>query len=76
MKKIFTFLLLVICTVSYGQNPAFQEIEKLYVSRDFKQVIQKTREYILTDSTNVDYRGLLGRALSDIGDYKSSIPHL
>lgn len=76
MKKIFTFLLLVICTVSYGQNPALQEIFILYASGDYKQVIQKTGEFMLTDSTNLDCRNMLGRALTETGDYQSAIPHL
>jgi tetratricopeptide (TPR) repeat protein len=76
MKTKLTFILLIICFIVNAQSPREQELAKLYKSGKLNQVIDKANEYLKSDPENLNYRLILGRALTDIGQYKEAIPHL
>lgn len=76
MKLKFTFLLLVICILSYGQSNKMEELGKLYMSGNYEETIKRAKEYLIDDKENIDYIILLGRALTDYGEFKEAIHHL
>lgn len=76
MKLKFTFLFLTFCFFLNAQNPQVQEVQKLYMSGDYDQTIEKANEYLAKEPENVDYQLMLGRALTDIGKYEDAIPYL
>jgi len=76
MKRTFTFLLLAVCFFSNAQNPQLEEITKLYISGDFDLTIKKAKEYMVNDKNNIDVNLILGRALTDTGEFEEAIPFL
>lgn len=76
MKTKLTFIFFIICFVVNAQSPQEQELGNLYTSGELNQVIAKANEYLKTDPDNVNYQVILGRALTDIGNYKEAISHL
>ncbi len=76
MKTKLTFLFIIICFVVNGQSPQLQELGKLYMSGKYDQVITEANELLKSDPENTDYKVILGRALTDIGNYTEAIPHL
>lgn len=76
MKIRLTFLLFITCFIVNGQSPQVEELGKLYMSGKLDQAINKANEYLKNDQNNIDYKLILGRALTDKGDYKEAIPNL
>ncbi|QGY46356.1 hypothetical protein GM418_22640 [Maribellus comscasis] len=76
MKTKLTFFLLFICFLANGQSPQVQELGKLYMSGKYDQTIEKANKYLNSDPENLDYKVILGRALTDKGNYKEAISHL
>jgi len=76
MKKIITSIFVLMSFVAFGQNPQVEELNKMYMSKDFDQAIIKAKELLKNDPNNIDFKMILGRALTDIGNYKEAIPYL
>ncbi|WP_167613829.1 tetratricopeptide repeat protein [Maribellus sediminis] len=76
MKTKLTFFFLLLCFIVNAQSPQVQELGKLYMSGEYDQAIKKANEYLKSDPENLDYKLILGRALTDIGKYKEAMPHL
>ncbi|RKD85993.1 tetratricopeptide repeat protein [Mangrovibacterium diazotrophicum] len=70
------FLLFVCALYANAQNPQVDELNQLFVSKQFDQAIVKAREILANDSSNVDGQVVLGRSLTATGDSKEAIPHL
>ncbi|RIJ47971.1 tetratricopeptide repeat protein [Maribellus luteus] len=62
--------------VANGQSPQEQELGDLYRSGKLDQVINKANEFLKSDPENLTYHLVLGRALTDIGNYKEAITPL
>ena len=76
MKKIITPIFVLISLITFGQNPQAVQLNKIYMSKNFKQAIVKANEFLKNDPNNIDYKMILGRALTDVGSYKEAIPYL
>lgn len=76
MKPKLVVLLLVVSIFAKAQSSKMEELGKLYMSGNYEQTIERATEYLSTDKDNIDYKLLLGRALTDYGEFKEAIPHL
>lgn len=76
MKTKLTFFLLTICFIVNGQSPQVQELSNLYKSGKLDQVIDKANEYLKSAPENLNYNVILGRALTEIGNYNEALPYL
>jgi tetratricopeptide (TPR) repeat protein len=76
MRLIITTIFSLIILITFGQNKQVEELEKIYMSGDFDKTIIKANDFLKNDPNNIDYKLLLGRALTDKGDFNSAIPYL
>lgn len=76
MKTIFSFILVCFSLILFGQNSQVEELGKLYMSGDMDQTINKANEFLKDSPNNIDFKLILGRALTDKGNYKEAFPHL
>lgn len=76
MRKIFTSIFILISLISLGQNAAQDELEKLYISKEYKTVIEKGKLLIQSDPNNINFNLLVGRSLTDLTDFKNAVPYL
>lgn len=76
MKLFITPILVLTSLITFGQNKPAEELLKIYRSGNYDMTIVKANEFLQNDPDNIDYKLLLGRALTDKGDYHSAIPYL
>jgi tetratricopeptide (TPR) repeat protein len=76
MKLKLTLLLVVAALFSFGQASKMEQLGKLYMSGNFEESIRRAKEYLEEEPNNIDYHLILGRALTDYGEYEEAIPHL
>lgn len=76
MRKLFASVLLFTSLMSFGQNPAMDELLKLYNSHDFKSVIEKATPLLHEDPDNVDLNLLVGRSHADLKNFKEAVAYL
>lgn len=76
MKLKLLLLLLMVNFIAIGQPSEMEQLGKLYMSGNYEESIKRAREYLEEDEENIDYILILGRALTDYGEYDKAIPHL
>lgn len=76
MKKIISSFLILISLITYGQSTQVEELAQIFISGDYDKTIIKANEFLENDTNNIDYKLLLGRALTDKGEFKKAVPHL
>jgi tetratricopeptide (TPR) repeat protein len=76
MRFFFTSVFILTSIISLGQNTTIDDLSKLYNSKDFKSVIEKTKPFIEQDPGNIDLNLLMGRSLTDLADFKNALPYL
>jgi len=76
MKSKLTILLVLICFFVKGQSLREQELSDLYTSGKLVQAIDMAHEYLKSDPENLHYKLILGRALTETGNYNDAIPYL
>jgi len=76
MKSIITSILVLISLITFGQKTQVEELSKLYMSGDYNQTIIKANEFLKNDPNNIDYKLILGRALTDKSEFKEAISYL
>lgn len=76
MKKIISSIFVLISFLTYGQNIQVEELGQIFMSGDYEKTIIKANDFLKNDSNNIDYKLLLGRALTDKGEFKEAIHHL
>lgn len=76
MKKFISSILVLLSLFTYGQYTQVEELGKIYMSGDYEKTIIKANDLLKNDSNNIDYKLLLGRALTDKGEYKEAIQQL
>jgi len=59
-----------------AQPSKMEQLGKLYMSGNLKETINRADEYLEEEPENIDYILILGRALTDYGEYNKAIPHL
>jgi len=76
MKKIISSILILISSITYGQKTQVEELGQVFISGDYEKTIIKAKDLLKNDSNNIDYKLILGRALTDKGEFKEAIHHL
>lgn len=76
MRKLFTSILLLTSLISFGQNPAMDDLVKLYKSQDFQSVIEKAKPILEKDPNSIDLNLIMGRSLTDLGEFKNALTYL
>lgn len=76
MRLFNTTIIILTSLFTFGQNKHVEELGNIYMSGDFDKTILKANELLKDDPNNIDYKLLLGRALTDKGDFDSAIPYL
>ncbi|WP_346856722.1 tetratricopeptide repeat protein [uncultured Draconibacterium sp.] len=76
MKAKFTFVCFIICFIVNAQSLQEQELNNLYSSKKTDQLIDKAIEYLKSDPDNLNYNVILGRTLTEIGNYNEALPYL
>ena len=76
MKRFISSILILLSLIACGQNTKVEELGKIYMSGDYEKTIIEANDLLKNDSNNIDYKLLLGRALTDKGEYKEAIKNL
>ena len=76
MKLKLLFLFILISIIAHSQSSKMEQLGKLYMSGNIEATINRADEYLEEEPNNIDYKLILGRALTDFGNYKEAIPHL
>ena len=76
MKKIFTSILILVSLITFGQNSEIDDLWKLYISRDFKSLIDKAKTLLVNEPDNIDLNLMVGRSYTDSGDFKNALTYL
>lgn len=76
MRLTILSILLLASVFANAQSSEMEQLGKLYMSGNFEETIKRATEYLSTDKDNIDYKLLLGRALTDYGEFEEAIPHL
>lgn len=76
MRRFFTLIFTLTSLISFGQNSTIDDLWKLYNSRDFKSVLDKSKMILVNDPDNIDLNLMTGRSYTDLGDYKNALPYL
>ena len=76
MKLKLIFFLVTIVHLSNAQPSKMEQLGKLYMSGNIEETINRADEYLEEEPDNIDYKLILGRALTDYGEYKKALPYL
>ncbi|HYF68981.1 MAG TPA: tetratricopeptide repeat protein [Ohtaekwangia sp.] len=77
---MFTRILMTFFTLSslsaLAQNTTYDDLWKLYNSRDFKSVIEKVKPRLEHEPNNIDLNLIIGRTFADQENYDDAVPYL
>ncbi len=76
MKTVFTFLLLISCLVACHQKPSLVDIEKLFESFKYDEVIDKAQKLMDIDSLKTEMKLFIGKSYTEKGEYNNALPYL
>lgn len=76
MKQTMTALIVLFSLISLGQTPVTEELWKLYSSRDYTSVLEKTTPLLAADPGHKELNLIVGRTQTDRGNYQEAIPYL